>query len=101
MYLLLSLLFVHQYAPFKPASKVSHYERSKALGLLAPAENFLFGDLDTSSDRCELRQLVDIEIEGLETLGKVETGVQHIVAHIISKDTKILEEIRALYDHHP
>lgn len=86
-----------QYAPFKPASKVSHFERSKALGLLAPAENLLFGDCEYP---VELRQLIDIEIEGLETLVKIETGVKHIAAHIISKDTKVLEEIRELYVKH-
>lgn len=74
---------------------MSHYERSKALGLLGPTENLLFGDCDGRP--VELQQLIDIEIEGLETLDKIETGVKHIAAHIISKDTKVLEEIRALY----
>lgn len=72
---------------------MSHYERSKALGLLAPAENILFGDWEYP---VELNQLVDVEIEGLESLDKIETGVKHIAAHIISKDTKVLDQIREL-----
>lgn len=72
---------------------MSHYERYKGLGLLEPAENLLFGDCPYPPVP---DHFVNINIEGLDSLEKVETGFKHVVAHIISKDTKVLDEIRTL-----
>lgn len=34
--------------------------------------------------------------EGLDTIDKIKDGVKHIISHIISKNTRVLEEIRKL-----
>ena len=44
----------------------------------------------------EVAKFVDPKTEGLENIVKVTEGFVHIIAHIISKDTKVLEELRRL-----
>lgn len=81
-----------QYAPYKPASKGSLYERAKAVGLDFPAEQILHG----SVHEVNIQALCDARIDGIETVEKVTSGIQHIIAHIVSKNTRVLEEIRRL-----
>lgn len=81
-----------QYAPYKPASKGSLYERAKAVGLQSPAEQILYGTVP----EVNVRALCDTSVDGIETVEKVANGIQHIIAHIVSKDTRVLEEIRRL-----
>lgn len=81
-----------QYAPYKPASKGSLFERAKAVGLQHPAEQILHGRVQ----EVNIQALCDTRVEGIETSEKVVNGIQHIIAHIVSKDTRVLEEIRRL-----
>lgn len=82
----------HMYAPFKPANKGSLADRAKALGLDSFAEGILIGSLP----EIDLPELVKPEVEGLETVEKVEEGIKHLMAHNFSKNTAVLEEIRRL-----
>ncbi|XP_001648750.2 uncharacterized protein LOC5564408 [Aedes aegypti] len=82
----------HMYAPFKPANKGSLADRAKALGLDSFAEGILIGSLP----QIDLPELVKPEVEGLETVEKVEEGIKHLMAHNFSKNTAVLEEIRRL-----
>ncbi|KXJ74278.1 hypothetical protein RP20_CCG013983 [Aedes albopictus] len=82
----------HMYAPFKPANKGSLADRAKALGLDSFAEGILIGSMPT----IDLPELVQPEVEGLETVEKIEEGIKHLMAHNFSKNTAVLEEIRRL-----
>lgn len=81
-----------QYAPYKPASKGSLYERACSIGLQAPAEQIFHGQIA----ELPIYSLLDASVAGLESADKVMDGIRHIHAHMISKDTKVLEEIGRL-----
>lgn len=83
----------HLYAPYKPASKASLAERAKNLGLQSVAEKIFFGNEGKVID---LSTFVQSNVEGLETVDKVSDGIKHIISHLISKDTQVLDEIRSL-----
>ncbi|XP_055524195.1 uncharacterized protein YdcI [Wyeomyia smithii] len=82
----------HMYAPFKPANKGSLADRAKALGLESYAEGILIGSLP----EINIPELVKPDIEGLETVEKVEEGIKHLMAYNFSKNTAVLEEIRRI-----
>lgn len=81
----------HIYAPFKPGSKRSLAERAKELGLSAVAEEILLGKAVPS-----LYSFVDENKEGLKNEAEVKLGIVHIIADVISKDTRTFEGIRKL-----
>lgn len=81
-----------QYAPFKPASKLALSERARAVGLQTPAETLLYGEPAVQP----LQDYVNVDVAGLESLLKVHEGMQHIGAHMISKDARVLDELRLL-----
>ncbi|CAB3255382.1 unnamed protein product [Arctia plantaginis] len=76
------------YAPLKSHS-LSLAERARNLGLEPHAKQALNGEY------IDLRKLCS-EDEELATLEKVECHVTHIVADIIYKDTRVLEQMRKL-----
>lgn len=82
----------HLYAPYKPASKASLAERAKSLGLQQAAEEILYGG---DTEICPVR-LVRMDCDGVDSVDKVVDGIKHIISHLISKDTQVLEEIRKL-----
>lgn len=86
----------HLYAPYKPASKLALSERARAVGLQEPAEQLLYGEAPVQP----LADYVDTEIAGLESLMQIHEGMQHIGAHVISKDARVLDELRALQAKH-
>lgn len=66
-------------------------ERAKSLGLQEPAEQILYG-----APEFDMNQLVIPEMDGVDTVDKVEDGIKHIIAYMISKNSDVLEEIRKL-----
>lgn len=81
-----------QSAPYKPASKLALSERARAVGLQVPAETLLFGESPVQP----LDDYVDFEVPGLESLLKMHEGMQHIGAHMIRKDARVLDVLRLL-----
>lgn len=86
-------MYPFQYEPYKPASKLALSERARAIGLQEPAELLLYGE----TDELPLMPYLNIDVPGLETLHKVSEGMQHIGAHLICKDARVLDELRKLY----
>jgi hypothetical protein len=84
--------FPPQYAPFKPASKKSLYERAKALNLEEPAKNLLFG----KDGQEHIPSLIKPGVKGLETVEEVQTGIKNIMSHLMAKNPLILNELRQL-----
>lgn len=83
------MLFFFQYAPLKTHS-LSLSERARKLGLAEHAEIALNGGT------VFLHKLCDKSNEELSTPEKVDTHLTHIVADIISKNTRVLDQIRVL-----
>lgn len=84
----------HLYAPYKPASKASLAERAKNLGLQSAAEEIFYGS--DAGQEIYPAKFVQSNVDGLETIDKVIDGIKHIISHLISKDTQVLDEIRNL-----
>ncbi|KAK7104249.1 S1 RNA-binding domain-containing protein 1-like [Littorina saxatilis] len=78
------------YAPFKPGHKGSLAERAKALGLEPAALAVLDGKM------IKLENYIKPGEKGVSNRGEVETGSQHIIADIISKDKEVMDEIRKI-----
>lgn len=64
-------------------------ERAKALGLGDVALRILAGD----ANQPNLMSFVQKSVNGLESVEKVQEGIQHIIAQIFSKDIAVLEKI--------
>nr|XP_033791633.1 S1 RNA-binding domain-containing protein 1 isoform X2 [Geotrypetes seraphini]XP_033791634.1 S1 RNA-binding domain-containing protein 1 isoform X2 [Geotrypetes seraphini]XP_033791635.1 S1 RNA-binding domain-containing protein 1 isoform X2 [Geotrypetes seraphini]XP_033791636.1 S1 RNA-binding domain-containing protein 1 isoform X2 [Geotrypetes seraphini]XP_033791637.1 S1 RNA-binding domain-containing protein 1 isoform X2 [Geotrypetes seraphini]XP_033791638.1 S1 RNA-binding domain-containing pr len=84
----------HVYAPFKTGSKGTKAQRARQLGL-EPATLALL----TNPVELNLFSYVKPNVEGISTVGDVQTGVQHILADMIAKDKETLEYIRNLCKH--
>ncbi|XP_014670466.1 PREDICTED: S1 RNA-binding domain-containing protein 1-like [Priapulus caudatus] len=80
----------HIYAPFKTGSKRTLAERARTLGLEPIATEILQG---RNVNPCRFLQP---NKKGLQTMEEVETGIQHIIADIISKDKNVLDRVREL-----
>lgn len=85
-----------QYAPYKPANKGSLFERARSIGLQAPADQIFHGFVA----ELPILPLLNASVTGLESIEKVEDGIRHIIAHMISKDDKVLGELRQLQSVH-
>ena len=79
------------YAPYKPASKGSLYERAKNLGLEPSAQLILDGSRTFS-----VNSLVNSNVEGLATDKEVKEGIKNILVHLMTKNSDVLLKIRLL-----
>ncbi|KAI5723433.1 hypothetical protein M8J76_005903 [Diaphorina citri] len=79
------------YSPYKVGSKGTKAEKAKKLGLETPALELLNGEF-----RGDLRDYVKAGNTELNTVEKVQDGIQHIVADILAKDTGVLETLQEL-----
>lgn len=77
-----------QYTPLKSQS-LSLAERARNLGLEPNAIKAL------NCEHVDLRTLCN-DIEELSSVDKVDCHITHIIADIIHKDTRVLEQIRSL-----
>jgi transcriptional accessory protein Tex/SPT6 len=85
-----------QYAPFKPASKKSLYERAKALNLEEAAISLLYGN----DEEVSIPAFVRPDKQGLESAVAVRNGMKHIISHLMAKNSAVLAEIQLLKDKH-
>ena len=79
------------YAPYKPASKGSLYERAKQLGLEPSAELVLSGSRTYS-----VNSLVNQNVEGLGSVKEVKEGIKNILVHLLTKNSDVLLKTRLL-----
>lgn len=77
------------YAPLK-SQYFTLAERARNLGLEPPALNALQGQF------LDVHSLCKSNIDELSTVEKVDTHLTHLVADIIYRDTRVMEEIRKL-----
>ncbi|XP_059504597.1 S1 RNA-binding domain-containing protein 1 isoform X2 [Stegostoma tigrinum] len=81
----------HVFAPYKSGSKKTKAQQARQLGL-EPAANLLIdrpGELN-------LNNYIKTNVKGLSNVGEIETGIRHILADMMSKDTETLNHIRKL-----
>ncbi|XP_055385229.1 uncharacterized protein YdcI [Condylostylus longicornis] len=83
------------YAPYKPANKGSLADRARALGLEEVAEDILYGN-----SLVKLESKIDKNVKGLDSKESILEGIVHIISHIISKNTEVLEELRRIQKIH-
>uniref|UniRef100_A0A673B5Y1 S1 RNA binding domain 1 n=1 Tax=Sphaeramia orbicularis TaxID=375764 RepID=A0A673B5Y1_9TELE len=81
----------HVYSPYKKGSKLTKARRAKALGLEEAA-----GILMEAPHTLDLRTWVKPDTEGLSTVEEVATGIEHILADMISKDPETLTFVKTL-----
>lgn len=81
----------HVYAPYKKGSKLSKARRAKELGLEPVALALL-----QSPQTLNLQSWIQPNKKGLSTLEEVATGVQEILADMISKDKETLTYVQSL-----
>ncbi|KAG5880075.1 hypothetical protein JTB14_034706 [Gonioctena quinquepunctata] len=77
------------FAPYKPEAKGTLAQRAKDLGLEKPALSLLH-----NTESVDLNYFVNPSKKEIGTIGDVEKGVIHIIAHIISTDTEMLAFLR-------
>ncbi|XP_064622934.1 S1 RNA-binding domain-containing protein 1-like [Lineus longissimus] len=81
----------HLYAPYKPGSKRSLAKRARELGLEPLASEFInHGQVE--KDR--IHQLIKKDNEGLGSIDAILSGIEHIIADIISKDKHTMDHIK-------
>lgn len=83
----------HVYAPYKKGSKLSKARRAKELGLEPAALTLL-----QAPQTLDLHSLIQPNKKGLSSLVEVATGVQEILADMISKDKESLTYVQSLCD---
>lgn len=64
------------------------FERAKEYGLEEASQNILNGR------NCVMSQLVNKNVEGIDTVHKVKDGIKNYISHVFSKDTDVLEKIQ-------
>ncbi|XP_069119066.1 S1 RNA-binding domain-containing protein 1-like [Argopecten irradians] len=79
------------YAPYKPGHKGTLAERARVLGL----ENLALQYINPPW-RINVDSYVRADKKGLSSPKEVETGVQHILADIMTKDKEVIDLIRQL-----
>lgn len=77
--------------PFKTGSKRTLAERARKLGLDQAAQIIIDG-----SEHISLSNFVVKDKEGLRDIHEVQSGIQHIIADIFSKDRNVLDLISDL-----
>ncbi|XP_067844886.1 S1 RNA-binding domain-containing protein 1 [Heptranchias perlo] len=81
----------HVFAPYKTGSKKTKAQQARQLGLESAA-NLLIdrpGELN-------LNNYIKGNVKGLSSVAEIETGIQHILADMMSKDRETLDLIRKL-----
>uniref|UniRef100_A0A3Q1I2I3 S1 motif domain-containing protein n=1 Tax=Anabas testudineus TaxID=64144 RepID=A0A3Q1I2I3_ANATE len=81
----------HVYSPYKKGSKLSKARRAKELGL----EGAALALIDTPHT-LDLREWVKPGTKGLSSVEEVATGVVHILADMMAKDTETLTFVKTL-----
>ncbi|XP_030603321.1 S1 RNA-binding domain-containing protein 1 [Archocentrus centrarchus] len=81
----------HVYSPYKKGSKLTKARRAKALGLEEAASALI-----NTPHTLDLRAWVKPGAEGLSSVDDVATGVEHILADMISKDPETLTYVKTL-----
>uniref|UniRef100_H3CPT9 S1 RNA binding domain 1 n=1 Tax=Tetraodon nigroviridis TaxID=99883 RepID=H3CPT9_TETNG len=81
----------HVYSPYKKGSKLTKARRAKALGLEVAASALM-----ETPHTLDLKQWVKPGVEGLSSVEKVATGVEHILADMIAKDPETLTRVKTL-----
>uniref|UniRef100_A0A3Q0RQ31 S1 RNA binding domain 1 n=1 Tax=Amphilophus citrinellus TaxID=61819 RepID=A0A3Q0RQ31_AMPCI len=81
----------HVYSPYKKGSKLTKARRAKALGLEVAASALI-----NTPHTLDLRAWVKPGAEGLSSVDDVATGVEHILADMISKDPETLTYVKTL-----
>ncbi|XP_041034532.1 S1 RNA-binding domain-containing protein 1 isoform X1 [Carcharodon carcharias] len=81
----------HVFAPYKSGSKKTKAQQARQLGL-EPAANLLID----SPRELNLNNYIKANVKGLSSVAEIETGIQHILADMISKDRETLNCIRKL-----
>lgn len=79
----------HLYAPFKESKGRSYAQRAKALGLEESAKKIIQGEATVSSLQPE--RMLKAGTKGLESVGDVVLGWQHIIADFLAKDRDVLD----------
>ena len=77
-------MYLFQAAPFKPGAKRTLAERARTLGLEEVALAILWG-----TGQPDLSALVNTETVGLKSVEDIETGIQHIIADVVSKTREV------------
>ncbi|KAA0717848.1 S1 RNA-binding domain-containing protein 1 [Triplophysa tibetana] len=83
----------HVYAPYKKGSKLSKARRAKELGLEPAALALL-----QAPQTMDIHSCIQANKKGLSNLVEVATGVQEILADMISKDKESLTYVQSLCD---
>ncbi|XP_051869174.1 S1 RNA-binding domain-containing protein 1 [Pristis pectinata] len=81
----------HVFAPYKSGSTKTKAQKARQLGL-EPAANLLIdcpGELN-------LNNYIKSNVKGLSNVTEIATGIQHILADMMSKDRDTLDHIRKL-----
>ncbi len=87
-----NLIFVKlQYAPFKDTKKRTLAAKAKELGLEEPALKLIEGSYNVP-----FGNLVNKEIEGLESTKSIELGIQHVIADVIGKNKDNVDKMDEL-----
>uniref|UniRef100_UPI00398E89E4 S1 RNA-binding domain-containing protein 1 n=1 Tax=Pristiophorus japonicus TaxID=55135 RepID=UPI00398E89E4 len=81
----------HVFAPYKSGSKKTKAQKARQLGLESAA-NLL---LDRPGE-LNLNNYIKGNEKGLSSVAEIETGIQHILADMMSKDRETLDRIRKL-----
>ncbi|XP_046397929.1 S1 RNA-binding domain-containing protein 1 isoform X2 [Ischnura elegans] len=79
---------------FKTAPKGTLADRARELGLETPAVTLLCGN--SMDPICLAHFVCHQKTKGLADIKEVETGMQHIIADIISKDREVQDNLRKL-----
>ncbi|XP_072121096.1 S1 RNA-binding domain-containing protein 1 [Mobula birostris] len=81
----------HVFAPYKSGSTKTKAQKARQLGL-EPAANLLI----ECPGRFNLNNYIKSNVEGLSSMTEIATGIQHILADMMSKDRDTLDHIRRL-----
>ncbi|XP_059841721.1 S1 RNA-binding domain-containing protein 1 isoform X2 [Hypanus sabinus] len=81
----------HVFAPYKSGSTKTKAQKARQLGL-EPAANLLID----CPGRFNLNNYIKSNVEGLSSVTEIATGIQHILADMMSKDRDTLDHIRRL-----
>ncbi len=80
-----------QYAPFKDTKKKTLAAKALELGLEAPALALLEGMKHVS-----IETLLNVDVEGLDSMKSVELGIQHVIADVIGKNKENVDKLSQL-----
>lgn len=81
-----------QYAPYKDSKKLTLAAKAKEIGLEGAALDLLNGAKDISFE-----SLIDVQIEGRESVKSIQLGIQHVMADVIGKSKENIDKMNELY----